>query len=83
MNELYILIHPNNSIQITKRSWMNYISLSIPTFQLKCGEVFVVKQEKGLYTDDGRPTFRPIHFGPTCFRPPVFVQSISSNPNLT
>ena len=36
----------------------------------------------------GRPTFRPIHFGPTCFRPtgfrPIhFVQSNPSNPNLT
>ena len=29
-----------------------------------------------------RPTFRPIHFRPTSFRPKIFVQSISSNPNL-
>ena len=35
----------------------------------------------GMDDDDdfpGRPIFRP-----TCFRSPVFVQSISSNPNLT
>ena len=24
---------------------------------------------------DGRPTFRHIHFGPTCFRPIHFIQS--------
>ena len=35
------------------------------------------------YICAGRPTFRPIHFRPTSIRPNIFVQSISSNPNLT
>ena len=34
------------------------------------------KEEKKQGRDsEGRPTFRPIHFGPTCFRPIHFIQS--------
>ena len=33
------------------------------------------------YIAIGRPTFNPIHFRPTSFRPKIFIQSISSNSN--
>ena len=41
-----------------------------------------MQQREGKHCQNGRPTFRPIHFRPTSIRPKICIKSISSNPNL-
>ena len=57
-------------------SFVLFHDMQAPLFSWKIKIIRIVNymytyipKDKIIYTATGRPTFRPIHFGPTCFRP--------------